>query len=78
MMIFYIFHLATFDYPGNKPDLHGPSCAKQTSCDSQDSTYTVLATNAFNSARKRMSVLVKKGWIPGSPQFLKGVPGGCE
>ncbi|CAL1151223.1 unnamed protein product [Cladocopium goreaui] len=27
----------------------------------QDSTYTVLATNAFNSARKRMSVLVKKG-----------------
>lgn len=27
----------------------------------QDVTYTVLATNEFNSARKRMSVLVKKG-----------------
>eukprot|EP00435_Cladocopium_sp_Y103_P020236 s1351_g4.t3 len=27
----------------------------------QDSTYTVLATNEFNSARKRMSVLVKRG-----------------
>lgn len=32
----------------------------------QDVTYTVLATNEFNSARKRMSVLVKKGdpnWV---------------
>ncbi len=29
----------------------------------EDVTYTVLATNAFNSARKRMSVLVKKGWM---------------
>ncbi|CAK9102793.1 Phospholipid-transporting ATPase IB (ATPase class I type 8A member 2) (P4-ATPase flippase complex alpha subunit ATP8A2), partial [Durusdinium trenchii] len=28
---------------------------------SQDVTYSLLATNEFNSARKRMSVLVKKG-----------------
>lgn len=27
----------------------------------QDVTYTLLATNEFNSARKRMSVLVRKG-----------------